>query len=263
MKIEMLERLAPFRAAALKRGIPSADVERWIRTARPCATLTRHGDGPVVGTLGGPLLLPADAPDPWYPLVAAIDLAALPADATDLPLPPDGRLLLFAYPDTETDGEAVYVPAGTAVEERKGNPYFEAEAYADVTAAFPRGPLHLAVDVSLPYHCWVEVPDHPYVEPLPGHPHSEELRDTWLDTADEIAGRGVLQIGGYASDESSDIDPVLPADESRRADDWVLLADWYTDIKGREGATVHWAIRRADLAARRFDQTDVTVFWNP
>src|SRR5690349_20802050 len=142
MKIEMLERLAPFRAAALKRGIPSADIERWIRTARPCATLTRHGDGPVVGTLGGPLLLPADAPDPWYPLVAAIDLAALPADATDLPLPPDGQLLLFAYPDTETDGEAVYIPAGTAVEERKGNPYFEAEAYADVTAAFPRGPLH-------------------------------------------------------------------------------------------------------------------------
>lgn len=138
MKPEMVERLAPFREAALTRGIPSADVERWIGAAKPCATLAGHGDGPVVGTLGGPLLLPAGAPDPWYPLVASIDLAALPEDATDLPLPPGGRLLLFAFPDTETDGEAVYVPADAAVEERKPNPY---------------------------------------VEPLPGHPRSEDFPD--------------------------------------------------------------------------------------
>ncbi|MGW1025411.1 hypothetical protein ACWD4J_17175 [Streptomyces sp. NPDC002577] len=58
-----------------------------------------------MGRFGGRLLLPADTPDPAHPFVASIDLAALPADATDLPLPPDGRLLLFAFPETEGDDE--------------------------------------------------------------------------------------------------------------------------------------------------------------
>ncbi|MDU0294072.1 hypothetical protein, partial [Saccharothrix longispora] len=60
---ELRDRLGPFRDEALARGIPADDVERWSTLARPCATLTAHGDGPVVGRFGGPLLLPADAPD--------------------------------------------------------------------------------------------------------------------------------------------------------------------------------------------------------
>ncbi|MGW6457781.1 DUF1963 domain-containing protein, partial [Streptomyces sp. NPDC055078] len=44
---------------------------------------------------------------------------------------------------------------------------------------------------------------------------------------------------------------------------WVLLADWDPGVPGREGATVHWAIQREDLAARRFDRTFTTVYWNP
>ncbi|MFF4259727.1 hypothetical protein ACFY1L_52095 [Streptomyces sp. NPDC001663] len=39
---------------------------------------------------------------------------------------------------------------------------------------------------------------------------------------------------------------------SAAVEDWVLLADWDPDIDGRESATIHWAIRREDLAARRF-----------
>jgi hypothetical protein len=69
------DRLSPFRDEALSGGIPAGDVERWSTLARPCATLTRSGDGPVVGRFGGPLLLPADAPDPAHPFVASIDLA--------------------------------------------------------------------------------------------------------------------------------------------------------------------------------------------
>jgi hypothetical protein len=124
MTPEMLDKLSRFREKALAEGIPPDDVDRWTATARRCARLDSRGDGPVVGRLGGPLMLPADAPDPWCKLAATIDLAALPQDATDFPLPPDGHLLLFANPDPELAGEetlgsALHIPAGTPLEERQ------------------------------------------------------------------------------------------------------------------------------------------------
>ncbi|MBB5958209.1 hypothetical protein FHS29_004817 [Saccharothrix tamanrassetensis] len=276
----MLDRLAPFREEALKRGIPATDVERWIGIARPCATLASSGDGPVVGRFGGPVLLPADASDPWFPHVATLDCAALPPEATDLALPSDGHLLLFAFPDISDSGPgsmgtAAYVPAGAAVEERARNPYFYGEIpdYHRITDAFPEGPLRLTVNVSLPYHGAVEIPEDPYLAPLPGHPHSEQLRDVWLEVCGDIATNGPLQVGGYALEECIDVDPVVSAssllDESdggtgaEQWGDWVLLADWYTDIRGLEGATVHWVIRREDLAAQRFDRVCTSVDWNP
>jgi hypothetical protein len=97
--------LTPFRDEASERGIPSEDVENWSTLTGPCATVTQNGEGPVVGRFGGPLLLPADVPDPAFPFVATIDLATLPAGRTDLPLPADGQLLLFACPEDE---EAVH-----------------------------------------------------------------------------------------------------------------------------------------------------------
>ncbi|MFJ8715384.1 hypothetical protein ACIRD9_19700 [Streptomyces violaceus] len=70
MTPEVWDLLRPFRDEAIARDIPVDDVERWLGTARPCAALTRDGGGPVVGRFGGPLLLPADVPDPAYPFVA-------------------------------------------------------------------------------------------------------------------------------------------------------------------------------------------------
>jgi hypothetical protein len=281
---EMRDRLRPFRDKALARGIPVEDVERWMDTARPCATLAAGGDGPVVGRFGGPLLLPVGMPHPFYPFVASIDFAALPADATDLPLPPDGRLLLFAYPEDFGDltdmGNVVYVPAGAAVEERdkEGWAWFENDdEYQEVFAQFPQETLRATVDVSLPYHYWVEIPEDPRWVPLPGHPRSEELAAVWAETHDDIASSGQLQLGGYADQEAVDTDPVgtamtcalREAAAGRREPvsddlaDWVLLAEWNPWIDGLEGATVHWSIQRADLAARRFDRAFTTVFRNP
>lgn len=284
---EMRERSGPFRDKALARGIPAEDVERWMDTARPCATLAEGGDGPVVGRFGGPLMLPVGTPHPFHPFVASIDLAALPAGATDLPLPPDGHLLLFAYPenfgDGDTMGSVVYVPAGTAVEERdkEGWAWFENDdEYQEVFAQFPQEQLRATVDVSLPYHHWVEIPEEPRWVPLPGHPRSEELAAVWRETHGDVVSSGRLQLGGYADQEAIDTDPVGAAvsyavkeaeagrwggGEPVSADlaDWVLLADWTPWIDGLEGATVHWAVQRADLAARRFDRTFTTVFWNP
>ncbi|WP_030667044.1 DUF1963 domain-containing protein [Streptomyces cellulosae] len=286
MNPELLDRLRPFRAEAIARGIPADDVERWLATARPCATLTRGGNGPVVGRFGGPLLLPADTPDPEHPYVASIDLAALPADATDLPLPPDGHLLLFAFPETadyyETMGSVVYVPAGTAVTERDRHAWnpFDIDDYEAMFKEFPEGPLWATTEVSLPYHHAVELSGEPWSEPLPGHPRSEELVAVWESTHDDIAAKGPLQIGGYADEEAIHGDPVAAAvfhavkaaelgrwDGPVSADvsDWVLLADWQAgmDVQGWESATVHWVIQREDLAARRFDRAYTGVFWNP
>jgi hypothetical protein len=284
----MWDRLSAFRGKAIARGIPAEDLERWLATARPCATLARDedGDGPVVGRFGGPLLLPDEVPDPAHPFVASVDLAALPAGATDLALPRDGHLLLFAFPesadDAETMGSVVYVPVGSAVVERDRHAWnaYDFEDEEAMFEAFPEGPLRATVNVSLPHHQAVEVLGEARSVPLPGHPRSEELVAVWESVRDDIAPEGPLQIGGYADEEAVYTDPVavavsraVRAAEAGRwegpvsgdVSDWVLLADWQAgmDVQGWESATVHWVIQREDLAARRFDRAFTSVFWNP
>ncbi|WP_051792682.1 DUF1963 domain-containing protein [Amycolatopsis jejuensis] len=279
---ELKERLSPFRDEALRRDLPANDVDRWLSEARACATLT-HGEGPVVARFGGPLLLPPDAEDPWFPLVATLDLATFPEGSTGLPLPRDGHLLLFAFPAFDdpgtpaSDGAVRYLPAGTELRERAQNPYFYGpdSSYRELSEAYPQGDLHLAADVSLPYAGFVEIPDPPYERPLPGHPRSEELAGVWLDTCGEITADGPLQIGGYATDESGG-DPVRGAAEfaaeaekagnrakSAVSSGWVLLASWSPDISGWEGMQIHWSIPEADLSAGRFERAYTTFYWNP
>ncbi|WP_221357679.1 DUF1963 domain-containing protein [Streptomyces beigongshangae] len=281
------DRFRPFREEAEAQGVPADDVERWLATARPCATLALSDDdtGPVVGRFGGALMLPADTPDPGHPFVASVDLAALPAGATDLPLPPDGRLLFFALPETgecTSMGAVIHVPADAAVTRRDRyawNPANIAE-YDRVFASYPEGPLRARTDVSLPRHRFVVPPGEEEAVYLPGHPYCSELVEIWEDTKDLIAPSAQMQIGGYADEEIVEFDPVdvaasvaAQAVGASRWDgpvsddvaDWVLLADWYAgrDVEKREGATVHWVIQREDLAARRFERVFTTVFWNP
>lgn len=277
---ELRAALIPFRTRAVEEGypwedidpLPAEEVDRWIGHVRPCAVLTRGGDGPVAGRFGGPLLLPAGVADPEHPYLASVDFAALPKDATDLPLPPDGRLLLFASLD-ETDGdgncgEALYIPAGTPVEERDKNSWNGCpgdDDYQEIVGSYPQGELRARTEPDLPHH------------PLPGFPHAAELATVWCDASERT---GHLQIGGYADQEDSDRNPLetvanCAARQAKRgrwggdepvsgaAEDWVLLAHWNPDISGREGADVQWGIQRADLEARRFDRTFSTVYWNP
>jgi hypothetical protein len=254
-------------------------VERWIGLARPCALLANDGDGPVVGRASGPAMLPADAQDPRFPLIATIDCAALPRDATDLPLPPDGRLLLFAFPDSdgnsESMGEVMYVPADAAVEQRaEYPPAYPLEKHAAVYRELPQGELHLTADISLPSVGTVELPGPPWSAPLPGHPHSEELAEVWAAQW----GGALLLIGGYGTDFNGG-DPLEaaahfatkaaqsgdrpgPGTTSPDADDWVLLAEAHISRDGA-GAAIFWAIQHDDLTARRLDRAHVIVDWNP
>jgi len=260
------EHLNALRDEALRRGIPSAHVERWITAiARPCAWLSQYGDGPVVGRFGGPRALPAGEADPGFPLIASLDCAAIPREATDLPLSADGRLLLLGYPDDDYEGggcSVVYVPPGATLEEREEDPKFRDENRRDITEQYPQGELHLIFDVSLPSLGHINISEPPYAKPLPGHPLSEELVKV-PQSGPYIPDGPLLQIGGYAHDyNGGDWVPLL-ATATDDPDGWVLLTDWYPDMAGREGAIMHVGIRRQDLAARRFDEVEPTLFWNP
>ncbi|WP_325525108.1 DUF1963 domain-containing protein [Lentzea sp.] len=241
----------------------------------------------MVGRFGGPLLLPADVPDPAHPFVASLDLAALPAGEADLPLPSDGHLLLFAFPEEDNwygrVGSAVYVPAGTPVGERDKHCswWSTVDEYREKIEDFPQGELRATPDVTLPGYADEEYYEEEYAHLWePGWPpYSAELLELVRDLVEKEAGWGSMQVGGYASEEGigSD-DPLESVVHAARAalekgkvdgpvspdlSDWVLLADWHTDIDGWEGATVHWGIQRDDLVAHRFDRVFVTRYWNP
>jgi hypothetical protein len=273
MSPELLGQLRPFRDEALKRGIPAIDVERWIgAAARPCAVLSPHGDGPVVGHFGGPLLLPPDAPDPYYPFLASLDCAALPAGATDLPLPGDGRLLLFAFPYDPYGpiggGQAVYVPADASVEEREAE-YQSMHFYdkaREIVEQYPQGDAHLTINVSLPHYEFPDVSDYFCNTLFREHPYSTELSTAW-DKILQQTPWGPLQLGGYAWADGDDGGARFIPGRSAGEDgnEWVLLADWFADIGyfGGSITTVHWPIRWTDLTARRFDEEHAVVSWNP
>ncbi|MBB2948401.1 hypothetical protein FB565_008184 [Actinoplanes lutulentus] len=259
-----------FRAEALLRDIPAADVERWLELTRPCALLTQNGAGPVVGAVRGPVLLPDDVPDPGLPLIVTVDCAALPAGVTDLPLPPDGQLLLFGWPEEDGWGEVRYVPAGVPTRERPRYPENfppEEPEYAEVYAELPPSDLRLTADVSLPY-----------MGPVPGHHHAEELTSVWRKVlgseADGIfahhGSRTPMLLGGFGTEDNG-ADPVQAVlrfveemegveDEENTAD-WLLLGEFHGGRQG--GATIFWMIRRADLATHRFENARVLVDWNP
>lgn len=271
--------LDQIRAEALERNIPADEVQRWLELVRPSALLSAGGDGLVVGRFGGPVLLPADAEDPRFPLIAAIDCAALPTEVTDLPLPSTGQLLLFGFPESEGDcdsmGEVVYVPAGAAVGERATYPpLYPLDDYSEVYKEFPQGELHLTADISLPAVGTLELSEPPWSAPLPGHPHSEELAEVWAGQW----GGATLVLGGFGTAFNGG-DPLEAAaffavaaeqagqrpgagTTSASIDDWVLLAECNVARPGA-GAAIFWAIQRDDLIAERFGHAHVVVDWNP
>ncbi|WP_217166073.1 DUF1963 domain-containing protein [Streptomyces sp. AC512_CC834] len=283
MTPESLNMLNQFREKARERDIPPDAVEWWIRTARPCGSLGTRGSGPVVGRLGGPMMIPAQAPDPWCKLAATIDLAALPRDLTDLPLPSDGHLLLFADPDPDsigyrTLGSALHVSAGTPVEERQVDLDPDPDDDEPYGAVFGEGLLHVDTDLSLPHHTEVRGPESPPTGSISSHPYAYELLDAWDDVPHDGVHPG-LQLGGYSVDEYGEEDPAVSAGlEAARAQargelppseagvspaDWVCLAQWWHGIEGLEMAFFSWSIARQDLAAGHFDRVYATMTWNP
>ncbi|WP_423464716.1 DUF1963 domain-containing protein [Promicromonospora sp. MS192] len=261
-----------FREQAIDRGVPAADVDRWLGLARPTLRTAPDGDGPAVGRLGTPLMLPPDVPTPAtvygpdrsdeYQLIVTLDLAAIPPGATDLPLPPGGHVLLFAnveLDDVVLPGGAVYVPAGAPVEAREAAPDYEPYEFdspADLDATLRRtGDLRLVPGVSLPT-CPLDA------ESVAGHPWASVLQEVWSEQSD---GGGEWQLGGHAYDFDGYGDPArASAHESSgehrsRPEDWVVLAQWI----GVPMGVLYWTITRQDLEAERFDRVLVQMYANP
>jgi len=233
--------MEPFRDEARRRGIPEDEIERWLDTVRPCATLDwtdDHADGPVAGRVGGQPPLPEGVSAPHKPFLALVDLAAVPADATDLPLPPDGTLLFFADTEDPEPGEdwyeLIYVPAGTAVATGA------AESGSD-----PGKDLRLKTEPSLPNRA----------SNTEEFPHGFELGSTWWKTSSKIQDGGIVELGGYPW--VWNWNPVTDHDHDPD-DDWVLLAaiNGKRLFVGDDLGLVNWVIPRADLAARRFDRVE-------
>jgi HEAT repeat protein len=265
-----------FREQARERGVPADDVDRWLGLARPALRTAPDGGGPVVGRLGSPLLLPPDVPTPAtvfepdyrneHQLIVTLDLAAIGPGATDLPLPPDGHVLLFANVELEDEileGGAVYVPAGTLVEEREASVDYEAYGYdspEDLDESLRRSPdLRLVPGVSLP-SCPLDA------ETRAAHPHAETLQAVWSEQSDE---GGEWQLGGHAYDFDGMGDPARdsadlecghePGENYSRPEDWVVLAQWV----GVPMGILYWTINRRDLQVRRFDRVAVRMYANP
>lgn len=272
---EALDELGRFREKAEERGLPREDVDAWLGLARQSALLNTEGDGPVVGRLGGPALLPPDVrlpydePDSeWYPepLVATIDLGALPDGATNLPLPGSGTLMLFATPELgESSGSAVYVPAGTPVEERYLE--YDPDAYidADEFAREVSGDLHVEYAASLPDH-YVE--DEQSVVDLSGHPRARDLRTTWRKVLGDVPqGRSRswpdLELGGHPHENEGEGDPVGYVAQGSGIDGWVLLATWEPRMDSMNSSTIYWAVPHDDLAVGRLDRVRINEHLNP
>ncbi len=254
-----------FRAEAASRGLPSEEVEEWIRTALPAVYMAEGGDGPLVARAGGDPLLPHGAPKPSDPFVASVDLAALPPGATGLPLPADGHLLFFAGTEVQGIGGQVpdavmYVPAGTPstptpLEHAWRKPYQPRE----LRTVWHQSSVPMPESFALGR--WGDLADDEQFE------LADELDDAWSHVGG-YRPPWALQIGGHPVSPQND--PIHYARdpgeagpsgrggsaEEEGAGDWVLLATWKygDDVTELDSGVAHWVIRRRDLADRRFDR---------
>ncbi|MFS7877204.1 DUF1963 domain-containing protein [Streptomyces asiaticus] len=260
-----MDRVNRFRAEAASRGLPSEEVEEWIRVARPAVYLAEGGNGPLVARIGGDPMLPHDAPRLSDPFVASVDLAALPLGVTGLPLPADGHLLLFSGTDVRGIGGQVsdavlYVPAGTPttpspLDHSWREPYRPRELRTVWHQPSAQMPESFALD------SWGEFPEDEQFE------LADELDDAWAHVGG-YRPSWALQIGGHPVSPQND--PVHyargpeeagPSEQGgtthgESADDWALLATWRCgdDVTELDSGVAHWVVRRRDVAARRFDR---------
>ncbi|BEL05479.1 YwqG family protein [Actinoplanes sichuanensis] len=265
--------------------LPPAVADTWIGLLRPAVRFRRAEVGDVVvGQLGGAPALPEDLEWPrstaGRPLgfVAGVDLARVPTGSLDIPLPADGRLLMF-YRDPSEDpdkrfwisdpvpvrqpptGHLVFGPAGTQTTTRT----------EPGAAVYPEIPLAMEVTATGPD--W----DHPALEQAVADLSEADRRfmaepSNSDDFRDELSMRTETPhhyLGGYAHPVQRSVefaaamqrlgsgvsssDPAL-WDEARQ---WTSLmqidSDDDAEMMWGDSGSLYWVIRRDDLAAGRFD----------
>jgi hypothetical protein len=291
-----MDRYEQFRRAAIDKGIPSDEVDKFAGQLR--FAIWAHACGPdeeVVGQGGGIPLLPVGMEWPsregWTPLpfIASFDCAALPR-VEGLPLPTDGSLLFFLHhEDDHVEGgeelaRVLYVPAGTDTA-AAALPYDpDSEFYLEgIPFLIPEYRLSAQVEVVLPQ--WIDERDEwpidvesEAVQQLFAElKHIDELCDVVDDLWPTQDGDSIFRIGGHYRAIGGDegpwyrmasanfrnrpgVEPRLPrpeeerlirAEEYRLTQDWVTLAQFYTESEVYYGC---FLISADDLAAKRFDK---------
>ncbi|BEL04315.1 hypothetical protein Q0Z83_025060 [Actinoplanes sichuanensis] len=179
----------------------------------------------MAGVLGGNPSMPAGMPDHHCPFIAAVDCALIPAEVTGVAWPRDGHLLFFG--DVYDRGEVRYLPAGTAVTERR----------VPGVMTLVRRDLRLSVDISLAPLEWGIDFDDDDLDDI------DELGEAVAGSAAGLHSGGPLQIGGYP-----------PHWNDPPPNDRIVLASW-SDSAGffdLPSAILYWRLGEADLLARRF-----------
>ncbi|MFK0254921.1 DUF1963 domain-containing protein [Streptomyces sp. NPDC090445] len=278
------------------RYLPDEDAVRWASLLRPGVRLVDEaeaeaeaededvagaGAGAVAGAvdetgdaaeppaaarLGGLPRLPDGTAWPTGPagaplaFVAAVDCAALPARALDVPVPPEGVLAFFASaplhggPDGRyrsgeagpTPGRVVHIPAdapGSVRTAPPGVPVFPSVRLAarpELTAPFPE---HPRVRDAFALHTWEDPYDHPlygqgFLDELAEHGHRFEHRvggyavcagavPVEYEAAAAAADADAAGAGGGRAERVGPL--AVGAQDTGRAREWVLLAQFQCD----------------------------------
>ena len=277
----------PFAALAAQHLPPDA-AARWTSLLRPCVRLTAaakdRAAAPVVATLGGSPLLPAEMAWPEWPghgplsFIASVDCAALPRADVTASFPDSGTLLFFYFdgrvddteafvfvddPETWAGARVLYIPADTPVSPvlvpSELEPYKRVELTASVRSSAP-DPWHPQSEQALATEGIR--PELPHLQPAPVK--------AFINALYKGGSQIGHQIGGHADPVQGPVEyevarAVIGSRRTGMGDDrmkaeaqrWVLLAQFDTDgdadmMWGDCGA-LYWLIRPEDLAARRFE----------
>ncbi|MER6444269.1 DUF1963 domain-containing protein [Streptomyces venezuelae] len=269
------------------RHLQPDDAARWIGLLAPGLRLTRAGDGPVAGQLGGLPRLPLGLPWPTWeghgPLshIASLDCGALAAAGDcGLALPDSGTLLFFLYdgrpddgdplvhasdPGTRPGAQVLHVPADTPTHPCPAPP--ELPPYPVVPLTVQAGTTVPAYDAPGVRAAFGEVVDSDRWRHHPVNARPLAVALTALDTA---PGDVRHRVGGHPVPVQGSVEweiahavlgPGVPRSDPRVGEEaarWVLLAQFDTDYEAEmmwgDVGTLYWLIRPADLAAGRFDR---------
>ncbi|MFJ3670247.1 DUF1963 domain-containing protein [Streptomyces sp. NPDC090106] len=230
-------------------GVPPAVAGQLMAHTRPCVYLVPLDEVPPslrdrtrpAARSGGLPALPegTDWPAGKEPLILSIDCAALPRDALDIRIPPDGHLLVFSDIEYPPDSSAVlHVPAGTPTREHDGTYEIDGDP-TQVTVYEPRT-LYPVAGLTV---------DEDWRDGTPFDDAADGVLDRFEEAVLAAASGGTrpgvcVQLGGFS-------DPWdMPPDEG----DLVLLAQVHGQAVDYEVFTLNLIVgSRQDIADGRYD----------
>lgn len=240
---------------AEQRGVPEAVAQELLADSRPCLHLVpfegltpaqQQQARPAARTGGLPCLPDGvDWPDGRQPLVLTIDCAALPREALDIELPPDGSLLFFAAIEYEPESSAVlHVPAGLRTTQRSAA--YELDGEPEQVRVYQEDVLYPVPGLTVSPD-WRDAPaTSAFLDSGADHDDIlDDFEDSVRDAAAGGASHGVaVQLGGFSR----------PWQSAPDEGDLVLLAQIHGQSIDRHVYTQTLIVgTREDIAARRYE----------